>query len=220
MSAAPDILVSEIFHSIQGESSFAGWPCAFVRLAGCGHGCRFCDTSYAETGGTTMTVADAARQALSYGAPCVEVTGGEPLQQPGVYPLLEALCGEGRQVLLETGGFLPVHRIDPRVHAIIDIKCPSSGVSDGNCLENIPVAIADPGRFEFKAVIADRNDFLWAKSFIIGHGLAGRCQVLFGPAFGELEPASLAEWILDERLPVRMQLQLHKYIWNPETRGV
>ena len=220
MTIGTRILVSEIFHSIQGESSLAGWPCAFIRLAGCGHGCRDCDTGYAEEDGVTMTVEEAVRQALAFGAPCVEVTGGEPLRQPGVYRLLEALCDRSPKVLLETGGFLPVDRVDRRVHVIIDIKPPSSGVSEQNCINNIPLALQAPERFEFKAVLACREDYLWSKSFIVEHGLAGKCAIIFGPVFGKLDPKSLAEWILEDRLPVRMQLQLHKYIWKPDTRGV
>lgn len=220
MSSAGNIIVSEIFHSIQGESTFAGWPCAFVRLAGCGHGCRFCDTGYAEEGGVGMTIAEAAGQALAFGAPCIEVTGGEPLLQPGVHSLLAALCDRCPNVLLETGGFLPVARVDPRVRIILDIKAPSSGVSDRNCAANIPLARQSPERFEFKFVVASREDYLWSKEFITANRIAGTCTILFGTVFGELEPRLLAEWILEERLPVRMQLQLHKYIWKPDTRGV
>ncbi|HWQ25897.1 MAG TPA: 7-carboxy-7-deazaguanine synthase QueE [Chlorobaculum sp.] len=220
MTIVENILVNEIFHSIQGESSFAGWPCAFIRLAGCGHGCIHCDTAYAEDGGVQMTIEEAVRQALAFDARCVEVTGGEPLLQPGVYPLLERLCNRNQQVLLETGGFLPVNRVDPRVHIIIDIKPPSSGVSEENCLDNIALALLEPERFEFKFVLATREDYLWSKSFIASHGMAGTCAIIFGPVFGDLEPQSLAEWILEDRIPVRMQLQLHKYIWKPDTRGV
>ena len=220
MTTGPDILVSEIFHSIQGESSFAGWPCAFVRLAGCGHGCRFCDTTYAETDGKRMPLDEIVQKALSFGAPCIEVTGGEPLLQTGVYPLLEALCDRHPKVLLETGGFMPVERVDPRVYTIIDIKTPSSGASSQNCLDNIPVVLSSPYRFEFKAVIASQEDYLWTKSFIAEHGLAGNCTVIFGGVYGELQPRLLAEWILEDRLAVRMQLQLHKFIWPPEMRGV
>ena len=214
------IRISEIFHSIQGESSFAGWPCAFVRLAGCGHGCTYCDTTYAEQAGTTMTIDEIVRRALAFDAPIVEVTGGEPLLQPEVYPLLSALCDKGAKVLIETGGFLPVDRVDPRVHTIIDIKTPSSGVSDNNCLDNILLAITSPDCFEFKIVVASEEDYLWAREFITKQGLLGKCALIFGTVFSQLEPRLLAEWILRDRLPVRMQLQLHKYIWEPETRGV
>jgi 7-carboxy-7-deazaguanine synthase len=214
------IKVSEIFHSIQGESSFAGWPCAFVRLAGCGHGCRYCDTTYAEETGTAMTVDEIVQRVLAFDAPCVEVTGGEPLLQPGAFELLSALCDRHPVVLLETGGFLPVERVDKRVHAIIDIKTPSSGVSERNCAANFALALDEPGRFEFKIVVASREDYLWAKEFVADHGILGKCSTIFGPVFGELEPRLLAEWILEDRLPVRMQLQLHKYIWQPDARGV
>ena len=214
------IKVSEIFHSIQGESSFAGWPCAFVRLAGCGHGCRYCDTTYAEEAGMAMTVDEIVQRVLAFDAPCVEVTGGEPLLQPGAFELLSALCDRHPVVLLETGGFLPVERVDPRVHAIIDIKAPSSGVVEHNCATNYALALDAPKRFEFKIVVASKEDYEWAKSYIAGHGLLGKCPIIFGPVFGKLEPRLLAEWILRDRLPARMQLQLHKYIWNPDARGV
>jgi 7-carboxy-7-deazaguanine synthase len=220
MSTETTLRVSEIFHSIQGESSFAGWPCAFVRLAGCGHGCRYCDTAYAEEAGTAMTVEQIVRRALAFDAPCIEVTGGEPLLQPGAFELLSELCDRHPVVLLETGGFLPVERVDPRVHAIIDIKAPSSGVAAENCATNFALALDEPERFEFKIVVASREDYEWAKSYIAGHGLPGKCSIIFGPVFGQLEPRLLAEWILRDRLPVRMQLQLHKYIWNPDARGV
>jgi 7-carboxy-7-deazaguanine synthase len=220
MSAENTLSITEIFHSIQGESSFSGWPCAFVRMAGCGHGCRYCDTSYAEKAGQQMTIDEATKQALSFHAPFIEVTGGEPLLQSAVYPLLETLCNRNTKVLLETGGFLPVDRVDPRVYTIIDIKTPSSGVSAENCPDNFPIALMAPERFEFKIVVADRDDYLWAKSCIAEQGIAGRCTVLMGTIFGALEPRQLADWILKDRLPVRMQLQLHKYIWQPDMRGV
>ncbi|TNJ38326.1 radical SAM protein [Chlorobaculum thiosulfatiphilum] len=220
MSTETTLRVSEIFHSIQGESSLAGWPCAFVRLAGCGHGCRYCDTAYAKEAGTVMTVEQIVRRALAFDAPCIEVTGGEPLLQPGAFELLSELCDRHPVVLLETGGFLPVERVDPRVHAIIDIKAPSSGVAAENCATNFALALDTPERFEFKIVVASREDYEWAKSYIAGHGLPGKCSIIFGPVFGHLEPRLLAEWILRDRLPVRMQLQLHKYIWQPDARGV
>lgn len=220
MSTKATLNISEIFYSIQGESSFAGWPCAFVRLAGCGHGCRYCDTTYAEEPGTAMTIDEIMHRALAFDAPCVEVTGGEPLLQPDAFELLSALCDRHPVVLLETGGFLPVDRVDPRVHAIIDVKAPSSGVMEHNCAANFALALNEPERFEFKIVVASEADYLWAKSYIAGHGILGKCSIIFGPVFGQLEPRLLAEWILCDRLPVRMQLQLHKYIWQPDTRGV
>lgn len=224
MTTSAHLMVSEIFHSIQGESSFAGWPCTFIRLAGCGHGCRDCDTGYAETGGVRLPVEEVIRKALAFKAHCIEITGGEPLLQPAVYPLMQELCDRGERVLLETGGFLPVDEVDPRVCKIIDIKPPSSGVSEFNCSSVVECALqaSATGRkhFEFKFVLADRDDYLWARAFIDGNGLAGSCTVIFGPVFGKLEPLQLARWILEDRLPVRMQLQLHKYIWPPEMKGV
>ncbi|MCX6178218.1 MAG: radical SAM protein [Chlorobiales bacterium] len=216
--------ISEIFHSIQGESSFAGWPCAFIRLAGCGHGCIGCDTAYAESNPKLIDTEEIIRQAIGFHAPCIEVTGGEPLLQPAVYPLMKRLCDLGHTVLLETGGFLSVAEVDQRVHKIIDLKPPSSGVSLKNNYENICIAQESlpPYRntFEYKIVIAEKNDYEWAKSLLLKSRLTEYFTVMMGVAFGELEPVELAEWILSDRLKVRMQLQLHKYIWPPDMRGV
>ena len=217
--------IPEIFRSIHGESSLAGWPCAFIRLAGCGHGCRHCDTGYAEEPGTDMTIDDIIAAVEAIGAPLVEVTGGEPLLQEEVYPLLEKLCNRRKEmVLLETGGFLSVAEVDPRVHCIVDLKPPSSGVCGENHPENIELALRQKDRserpIELKIVVADRQDYLWARELLGSTGLPDACTVLMGVAFGKLEPESLARWILEDRLRVRMQLQLHKYIWPPDTRGV
>jgi len=216
--------VSEIFHSIQGESSFSGWPCAFVRLAGCGHGCRYCDTAYAEEPGTEMTIGDIIESVERIGTPLVEITGGEPLLQVNAFPLMEQLCNRDKQVLLETGGFLSVAEVDTRVHKIIDLKTPSSGVCEENNPENILLALRQKGSaqgmFEFKIVVADRDDYLWARKLLLQTGLMEACTVMMGVIFGKLEPERLARWILDDRLNVRMQLQLHKYIWPPDMRGV
>lgn len=216
--------ISEIFHSIQGESSFAGWPCAFIRLAGCGHGCIGCDTAYAESDTTPLDIEEIIRQATAFHAPFVEVTGGEPLLQPAVYPLMKRLCDLGHTVLLETGGFLSVAEVDSRVHKIIDIKAPTSGVSDQNNPVNIQLALeAEPAnrqKFEFKMVLGSRQDYEWAKSLLFEHRLTESFTVMMGVMFGKLEPQELAGWILSDRLNVRMQLQLHKYIWPPEMRGV
>lgn len=216
--------ISEIFHSIQGESSFAGWPCAFIRLAGCGHGCKNCDTSYAEHNSKSLDMEDIIDRALAFQAPVLEVTGGEPLLQPAVYPLMEQLCNRGQQVLLETGGFLSVADVDERVHKIIDLKPPSSGVSRYNNPENIRLALeATPFHrhtFEFKIVVAGREDYLWATSLLHEHRLTDSFTVMMGVVFGELDPAELAEWMLRDRLRARMQLQLHKYIWDPARKGV
>jgi 7-carboxy-7-deazaguanine synthase len=218
------LMVSEIFHSIQGESSFAGWPCAFVRLAGCGHGCRYCDTTYAERKGTEMAIDEIIEKVRKIAAPLVEITGGEPLLQSEVHPLMHKLCNRGAKVLLETGGFLSVANVDPRVYKIIDIKTPSSGVCEENNPENILLALHQKncglGSFEFKIVVADRDDYLWARKLLLETGLLDACTVIMGVIFGKLEPDNLARWILDDRLKVRMQLQIHKYIWPPDMRGV
>jgi len=216
--------ISEIFHSIQGESSFAGWPCTFIRLAGCGHGCRSCDTAYAENGESVLMIDEIIREALGYNSPYIEITGGEPLRQESVYPLMEQLCDRGETVLLETGGFLSVAKVDRRVHKIIDLKPPSTGVSEKNNPENISLALLQEsdaeGSFEFKIVVADRTDYLWARELLRETALWNSCTVIMGTVFDELQPAELAHWILTDRLNVRMQLQLHKYIWPPDTRGV
>lgn len=218
------IAINEIFYSIQGESSFAGLPCSFVRLAGCNHGCRFCDTGYANETSVLLDQQEIIARATRYRTKLIEITGGEPLQQPGVYDLMRQLCDGGFTVLLETGGFMPVDHVDPRVHKIIDIKPPSSGVSDRNHLENLRVPHLVPDnnrhRFEFKFVIADRNDYLWSRALLEAYQLPESVTVLMGVIFNTLEPGKLAEWILEDQLPVRFQLQLHKYLWHPERRGV
>lgn len=222
--SAETLNISEIFHSIQGESSFAGWPCAFIRLAGCGHGCIGCDTAYAEGNGVALEVEEIIQRAVAFKAPFIEVTGGEPLLQPAVHSLMQQLCDLGQKVLLETAGFLSVAGVDRRVHKIIDLKAPSSGVCDQNNPENIELALAaePPHRhtFEFKIVIASKEDYKWATSLLHKHQLSGSFTVMMGVAFGKLEPAELAEWMLHDRLRARLQLQLHKYIWDPTLRGV
>ena len=216
--------ISEIFHSIQGESSFSGWPCAFIRLAGCGHGCFGCDTAYAERDGVKVEVGEIMQRALAFQAPFIEVTGGEPLLQPAVHTLMRLLCDLGHKVLLETGGFLSVGGVDSRVHKIIDLKPPSSGVCNQNNPENIELALAAklPHRhaFEFKMVLAGRDDYEWATSLLDEYRLTDSFTIMMGVAFGKLDPAELAEWMLRDRLRARMQLQLHKYIWDPAMRGV
>lgn len=219
------VAVAEIFHSIQGESSQAGWPCTFIRLAGCRHGCRDCDTVYAEQPGTEMDLERIIEKVDQIGAPLVEITGGEPLLQHAVYPLMEKLCDRGKEtVLLETGGFLSVARVDTRVHKIIDLKPPSSGVCEKNHPENIELALRQKTgvnrSIEIKIVIADRGDYLWARTLLERTGLAEACTVTIGTVFGRLDPKHLARWLLEDHLRVRMQLQLHKYIWQPDTRGV
>ncbi len=222
--SAGTLNISEIFHSIQGESSFAGWPCAFIRLAGCGHGCIGCDTAYAERGGVKLGIDDVVQKALAFQAPFIEVTGGEPLLQPAVHNLMRQLCDLEQKVLLETGGFLSVAGVDRRVHKIIDLKPPSSGVCDQNNPENIELALAAelPHRhtFEFKIVIASEEDYEWATALLQEHCLMDSFTIMMGVAFGKLDPAELVAWMLRDRLRARMQLQLHKYIWDHDKRGV
>jgi 7-carboxy-7-deazaguanine synthase len=210
------LLINEIFHSIQGESTHAGLPCVFIRLTGCPLRCSWCDTPYAFTEGVTMTLAAIVSKAESYRCPLVEVTGGEPLAQPNCLPLLRALCDAGLTVLLETSGAFDVAGVDPRVIKIMDLKCPSSGETARNRYANLRHLT---GKDELKFVLADRADYDWAKAQIAEHKLAGR-QILFSPVWEKLPMKALAEWILADRLPVRLQTQWHKHIWGPETRGV
>jgi 7-carboxy-7-deazaguanine synthase len=212
------LTVNEIFHSIQGESSFAGLPCVFVRLTACDLRCSWCDTPYAFHEGRKRELDDVMSAVRSFGCRLVEVTGGEPLLQPDVYPLMERLAGEGFQVLLETGGHLPIDRVPPGIVRIMDVKCPGSGESGKVHWDNLLHLTA---RDEVKFVVADRPDYEFASGVVVRHGLAGRVSsVLFSPVHGRLAPADLAAWVLADRLPVRVQLQVHKYIWSPDRRGV
>jgi len=219
------LLVNELFLSIQGESTFAGTPCTFIRLSGCDNACRWCDTRYAsEENGTVMELSGIERLTNNFRTPLVEITGGEPLRQEAVYTLMQQLCDNGYTVLLETGGFLPVDRVDHRVHKIIDLKAPSSGESGRICTSNIELAVsaAEPLKksFEFKLVLASREDYDWAVDLLNRYRLNQHSTVLMGAVFNKLHPAELARWILEDHLNVRLQLQLHKYIWPPEARGV
>ena len=209
--------ITEIFHSIQGESSFAGQPCVFVRLTGCPLRCTWCDSEYTFSGGIEMTIEDILARVKAYGCPLVEVTGGEPLHQPEAFALIQMLCAKGYQVLVETSGAIDVSPVDPRAHLILDVKCPGSGMAERMQWDNLTRLTQ---KDEVKFVIKDRADYDWARSIVDKYTLASRCTVLFGPVFGILEPHLLAEWVLADRLPVRLQLQLHKFIWDPETRGV
>jgi len=209
--------ITEIFHSIQGESSYAGRPCVFVRLTGCPLRCTWCDTEYAFTGGTELTVEEILKQVEGYGCPLVEVTGGEPLHQPEAFGLIERLCASGYEVLIETSGAIDTSPVDPRAHVILDVKCPGSGMADRMLWENLTRLSA---KDEVKFVIKDRADYEWARDVLRRYAMEQRCTVLFGPVFGELDPRQLAEWILADRLPVRFQLQLHKHIWAPDMKGV
>ena len=212
------LTINEIFYSIQGESTYAGKPCVFVRLTGCDLRCSWCDTAYAFTEGQKMTVDAVLQQVDTYGSPLVEVTGGEPLLQEDVYLLMERLLESGRTVLLETGGQIDVSRVPDAVIKVIDVKCPASGESDRNEWSNIDRL---GSRDQVKFVIQDRGDYEFARETVSQHALDCRCAaVLFSPVHGVLDPKALSEWILEDRLPVRLQLQIHKHIWGANVRGV
>lgn len=212
------LTVYEIYVSIQGESTHAGRPCAFVRLAACDLRCSWCDTPYAFTGGKKMPVDDVVAAIEQTGCRLVEITGGEPLLQPDVHPLMSRLRARGFEVLLETGGHLPLDDVPEGVVTIVDVKCPGSGEAHRMHWPNLDGLSA---RDEVKFVIADRADFEYACDVVARHELTTRAAaVLFSPVHGVLPPDELARWILDARLPVRLQIQAHKYIWRPEMRGV
>ena len=211
------IKITEIFHSIQGESTYAGRPCLFIRLTGCPLRCTWCDTAYAFYGGRDMTMDEIVAEARAFDCPLVEVTGGEPLSQPESLALLSRLCDEGFEVLLETSGAIDTASVDRRVHVILDVKCPGSGMADRMHWPNLHrLSPQDEAKF----VIKDRADYEWAREVVRREGLSTRCTVLFSPVFGENEVRQLAEWVLADKLPVRFQLQMHKYIWSPDMRGV
>jgi 7-carboxy-7-deazaguanine synthase len=212
------LVIHEIYASIQGESSFAGRPCAFVRTTGCNLRCSWCDTPQAFHGGTRMAREDVLAQALAYGTPLVEITGGEPLLQAGVLPLMAALCDAGKVVLIETSGERNISAIDARVHRIVDLKAPGSGESDRVRWENLACV---GKRDEVKIVLRDRADYEWAKDVLSRHGLCQKAaEVLLSPVHAVLDPRTLVQWVLDDRLPVRVNLQLHKYVWGQHTQGV
>jgi 7-carboxy-7-deazaguanine synthase len=208
--------VTEIFHSIQGESSHAGRPCAFVRLTGCNLRCRWCDSEYTFTGGEQMTIDDVMRQVKGYGCKLVEVTGGEPLAQKESLELIKRLCDEGLEVLIETSGSIDIAPVDRRATIILDVKCPGSGEASKNRWENLQHLKSND---EIKFVIADRADYDWARQ-VIGERSLNRWILLLSPVWGEMDLKSLAEWMLADRLPARLQTQLHKHIWGAEARGV
>jgi 7-carboxy-7-deazaguanine synthase len=211
------LVINEIFHSIQGEAAQMGRPCVFVRLTYCNLRCTYCDTEYAFYEGTPMDTNEILQKVSTYGCKLVEVTGGEPLTQEGVHELMMLLCNEGYEVLLETGGSFDISPVDPRVKRIMDLKCPSSGMLKKNLYSNLDHLHQTD---EVKFVIGTREDFDWAVDIIDKYDLTNRCPVLMSVVFGVLEPVTLAEWILESKLNVRFQLQMHKYIWEPEARGV
>jgi 7-carboxy-7-deazaguanine synthase len=212
------LTVNEIFYSIQGESTHAGEPCVFVRLTACDLRCSWCDTPYAFFEGVKRTVHDVVSEVEGYGCGLVEITGGEPLLQEDVYPLMEALLARGRTVLLETGGHRPIGRVPAPVVKIVDVKCPGSGEAEQNDWRNLAMlALHDQVKF----VIRDRADYEFALAVVLRYELAARASaVLFSPVHGVLDPRTLSEWMLADRVPARLQLQLHKFIWPPDTRGV
>ena len=212
------LTINEIFHSIQGESTHAGRPCVFVRLTACDLRCSWCDTPYAFTEGHKMTVDDVVERVRSYSCDVVEITGGEPLLQKEVYPLMERLLHEGRTVMLETGGHLCADDVPAGVVRVIDVKCPGSGEAEKVYWPNLERLRSSD---ELKFVIKDRADYDFARGVVAKYDLLSHCAaVLFSPVHGVLDPKQLAEWILTDRIAVRLQLQAHKYIWSPETRGV
>ncbi|HET7832754.1 MAG TPA: 7-carboxy-7-deazaguanine synthase QueE [Gallionella sp.] len=203
--------ITEIFFSLQGETRHSGLPTVFVRLTGCPLRCTYCDTTYAFTGGQTMSMMEIMQQVATYAPHYVTVTGGEPLAQKNCLELLTALCDAGYEVSLETGGALDIGAVDARVMRVLDIKTPGSGEVEQNRWDNLPLLTMHD---EVKIVLCDEDDYLWARQILQQHHLAERCPVVFSPAFGSLNATRLAEWILRDHLPVRMQMQLHKLLWG------
>jgi 7-carboxy-7-deazaguanine synthase len=218
VSAEDTLVIHEIYASIQGESTFAGLPCTFVRTTGCNLRCVWCDTPQAFHGGTRMKREDVLARALELDTPLVELTGGEPLLQPGVLPLMRELCDAGKTVLVETSGEADVSQVDRRVHKVMDLKCPGSGESHRNRWENLEHI--GPGD-ELKFVLADRADYEWMRGALRERRLAERTpNLLASTVFGKLAVRDLVAWVLEDKLPVRVQLQMHKYVWPPEQTGV
>lgn len=217
-AAQPQLIVNEIFHSIQGESSWAGLRCVFIRLTACDLRCTYCDTTYAFSEGKRMPLEEVLAQALTFDCPLVEVTGGEPLLQPAALLLMSALCDAGRTVLLETSGAHDISRVDSRVHRIMDLKTPGSGECVRNVWSNLEHLTL---RDEVKFVIGSREDYEWARDQVRKFNLSQRVRcVLFSPVFGQIEPVEIVNAILEDNLDVRFQLQLHKIVWDPKQRGV
>ncbi len=214
---AGQLLIHEIYRSLQGESTFAGLPCVFVRLAVCDARCVWCDTPHAFNQGESLPLDEVTEKALSFDCPLIEVTGGEPLLQAEVFPLMARLADAGATVLLETSGAHDIGRVDPRVHIIVDLKCPDSGECENNLWTNLDMLKPSD---EVKLVIASRRDFDWAVDTVRRHSLDRRFTVLISPVIDDVTPSDLAAWVLASRLNVRMQLQLHKFIWSPTARGV
>lgn len=211
------IKINEIFYSIQGESTYAGMPCVFIRFTYCNLRCTYCDTEYAFHEGNELTIEEIIKQVEQYGCHLVEITGGEPLVQENIHILIQELFNNNYEVLLETGGHLDIGQVDNRVKIIMDVKCPSSGESEKNLWSNLEKL---NGSTEIKFVMRDKNDFDWAISTIHKYKINQKNTIIFSPVFGKLNNEKLANWILDSKLPIKMQLQMHKYIWDPDKRGV
>src|SRR5213082_1838465 len=212
------LTINEIYHSIQGESTWAGRPCVFVRLTFCNLRCNYCDTAYAFYEGEKMPLPEIVERVTAFSCPLVEITGGEPLLQKNVLPLMSMLCNSGYTVLLETSGAHDISKVDPRVHRIMDLKTTESGEVDKNLWSNIDhLSLRD----EVKFVMGSREDYEWSRDKVERYDLASRCHaVLFSPIFGRIESREIVEWILADKLNVRFQLQMHKFIWSPTQRGV
>lgn len=218
LPAAERLRINEIFYSLQGESTFAGRPCVLIRLTGCQMRCVWCDSEHSFFEGRWRTVDEILAEVELHGCPLVEVTGGEPLLQPGAVPLMARLCDLGYEVMVETGGGVDISAVDPRVRRIVDVKCPGSGEVENNRLENLGLLT---GIDEVKFVLADRDDYEWARRLVADHRLDRICPVLFAPVTGAgLTADALARWILEDRLPIRLNLQIHKILWGAGTRGV
>ena len=212
------LTINEIYFSVQGESTWAGLPCVFVRLTFCDLRCTYCDTEYAFYEGKKRSLGEIVDDVLAYDCPLVEITGGEPLLQRNVLPLMTMLADADRTILLETSGAHDISAVDPRVHRIMDLKTPGSGEVERNLFSNIDYLTS---RDEVKFVIGSREDYEWSRAQLREHRLVDRCRaVLFSPIFGRIDPREIVEWILADKLPVRFQLQMHKFIWTPTQRGV
>lgn len=211
------LTVNEIYQSIQGESTWAGLRCVFVRLTFCDLRCTYCDTAYAFYKGDKRVLGEIIDEVLAMDCPLVEITGGEPLLQKNVLPLMTALCDAGKTVLIETSGAHDISKIDPRVHRIMDLKTPDSGMCDRNLFSNVSFLTS---RDEVKFVIGSRVDYDWACEKIAEYGLTRICSVLFSPNFTVIEPRQIVEWLVEDKLDVRFQLQMHKFIWDPKLQGV
>ncbi len=213
MARQDRLRITEIFHSLQGEARSVGWPTVFVRLTGCPLRCGYCDTAYAFQGGENMALEEVMEAVARFDTRHVCVTGGEPLAQRGCLELLRRLCDAGYEVSLETSGALDLSEVDGRVSKVMDLKAPGSGEQARNRFENLDHL---GPRDQVKFVICDRNDYLWAREVMIRYELSSRCEVLISPCHGEIEPRELAQWMLEDRLPARFQIQLHKLLWNDE----